>query len=82
MEKKKFSDNISAGEVLLLVVLFLGYVGTIAFFLLNLRTYFFLFFLFYSCISVVFLLVSHAKMTGASLRQESRMSPVLRRKSK
>lgn len=75
MEKKKFSDNISAGEVLLLVVLFLGYVGTIAFFLLNLRTYFFLFFLFYSCISVVFLLVSHAKMTGASLRQTEQDVP-------
>lgn len=77
MEKKKFSDNISAGEVLLLVVLFLGYVGTIAFFLLNLRTYFFLFFLFYSCISVVFLLVSHAKMTGASLRQTEQDVPRL-----
>ena len=77
MEKKKFSDNISAGEVLLLVVLFLGYVGTIAFFLLNLRTYFFLFFLFYSCISVVFLLVSHAKMTGASLRQAEQDVPRL-----
>lgn len=77
MEKKKFSDNISAGEVLLLVVLFLGYVGTIAFFLLNLRTYFFLFFLFYSCISVVFLLVSHAKMTGASLRQVEQDVPRL-----
>lgn len=77
MEKKKFSDNISAGEVLLLVVLFLGYVGTIAFFLLNLRTYFFLFFLFYSCISVVFLLVSHAKMTGVSLRQAEQDVPRL-----
>lgn len=77
MKKKKFSDNISAGEVLLLVVLFLGYVGTIAFFLLNLRTYFFLFFLFYSCISVVFLLVSHAKMTGASLRQAEQDVPRL-----
>ena len=77
MEKKKFSDNISAGEVLLLVVLFLGYVGTIAFFLLNLRTYFFLFFLFYSCISVVFLLVSHAKMTGVSLRQTEQDVPRL-----
>lgn len=77
MEKKKFSDNISAGEVLLLVVLFLGYVGTIAFFLLNLRTYFFLFFLFYSCISVVFLLVSRAKMTGASLRQAEQDVPRL-----
>lgn len=77
MKKKKFSDNISAGEVLLLVVLFLGYVGTIAFFLLNLRTYFFLFFLFYSCISVVFLLVSHAKMTGASLKQAEQDVPRL-----
>lgn len=77
MEKKKFSDNISAGEVLLLVVLFLGYVGTIAFFLLNLRTYFFLFFLFYSCISVVFLLVSRAKMTGVSLRQAEQDVPRL-----
>lgn len=77
MKKKKFSDNISAGEVLLLVVLFLGYVGTIAFFLLNLRTYFFLFFLFYSCISVVFLLVSHAKMTGVSLRQTEQDVPRL-----
>ena len=77
MKKKKFSDNISAGEVLLLVVLFLGYVGTLAFFLLNLRTYFFLFFLFYSCISVVFLLVSHAKMTRNSLEQAEQAVPRL-----
>lgn len=77
MKKRKFSDNISVGELLLLLVLFLGYVGTIAFFLLNLRTYFFLFFLFYSCISVVFLLVSHAKMTGVSLRQAEQDVPRL-----
>lgn len=77
MKKRKFSDNISVGELLLLLVLFLGYVGTIAFFLLNLRTYFFLFFLFYSCISVVFLLVSHDKMTGASLRQAEQDVPRL-----
>ncbi len=74
MQKRKLSDNISIAEILLLVILFLCYGGTIFFFILNLRTYFLAFFLLYSCISIVFLLVSHDRMTRFSLQQTEQAS--------
>ena len=69
MKKNDVSDHLSIAEILLLIVLLLCYGGTIVFLILNFRAPFLLFFILYSCVSAVYLLVSRDRMMRASLKQ-------------
>lgn len=74
MKKNNASDHMSVTELLLLVILLLCYGGTVVFVILNLRAPFLLFFLLYSCVSAVYLLVSLDRMTRVSLKQTENSS--------
>lgn len=76
--KKAFSSNkLSVLEIILFILLFLCYLGTLYFVIQNDRNLFLVFFLFFSCLSIITLLVSHAKITSFALQSTENASKKL-----
>ena len=74
MKKNKTSDRMSITEILLLIILLLCYFGTVVTLVAGLRAPLILLFVLYSCVSMVFLLVSYDRMTRVSLKRNERSS--------
>lgn len=74
MKKKDSQDLLSLAELILLVILFLCYGGTLCFLILGYRMPLLLFFILHSIVSVVFLLVSHDRMARTALQQSEQSS--------
>jgi len=63
------SDKMSIIEIVLLLIIFACYIGALYFIIANERSFLILFFVLHSCLSIVFLLVVHDKMSAQVLQQ-------------
>lgn len=69
MNKNNVSDKLTFIEGILLALLFVCYVATLCFIVTNNRPFLILFFILHSCLSIIFILILHDKMTRQALQQ-------------
>lgn len=70
MKNKKNSDRLSIIEACLLMLIFVCYIGALYFIITNIRTFLVVFFVLHTCLSIVFMLIVHDKMTRQFLEQK------------
>lgn len=69
MNNDKFSDKISAPEWFLLAMLFVCYIGSLCFMIIDNRILLILFFILHSCLALVLLLLLHGKLMAQTQKQ-------------
>lgn len=70
MKNNNTSDKLTIIEVVLLLFVFVCYIGSLYFIIANNRAFLILFFVLHSCLSIVFMLIVHDKMSGLILEQK------------
>lgn len=77
MKKNDFSDKLSPLELLLLLLLFVCYMGSLYFLITDNRSFLILFFVLHSCLSIIFVLIVHDRMARLVLEQTENTSQQL-----
>ena len=75
MKNNKTSDKLTIVEAVLLLFILVCYIGSLYFIIANNRMFLILFFVLHSCLSIVFMLIFHDKMSALILNQKSNNTP-------
>lgn len=74
MKNDNISDKLSIIEAILLLFIFTCYIGALYFIIANNRAFLILFFVLHTCLSIVFILIIHDKMSGQIIEQKDHIS--------
>lgn len=74
MKNDNTSDKLSIIETILLLFIFTCYIGALYFIIANNRAFLILFFVLHTCLSIVFILIIHDKMSGQIIEQKDHIS--------
>lgn len=74
MKNDNTSDKLSIIEAILLLFIFTCYIGALYFIIANNRAFLILFFVLHTCLSIVFILIIHDKMSGQIIEQKDHIS--------
>ena len=75
MKNNNTSDKLTIVEAVLLLFILVCYIGSLYFIIANNRMFLILFFVLHSCLSIVFMLIFHDKMSALILNQKSNNTP-------
>lgn len=74
MKNDNISDKLSIIEAILLLFISTCYIGALYFIIANNRAFLILFFVLHTCLSIVFILIIHDKMSGQIIEQKDHIS--------